>query len=371
MASVRLLGVGCVLLASSCGSDEIASDGASGAGAAAAGSAGHGGLSAGSGGHAGAGHAPGGRGNGDAGSAFTDAGSAGAADAGAADAGSAGAVNPGDAGAAGAEDPPGGSGGTGAAAGGSGGGAAGTGTAGAGTAGSGAGGFGGATGTTGAPLCGAAPYAHAYLAAKNLVAPSPQGPITLTPSLCAKTSLTVDPGHAKPMDVPGSTAIFLRASQTGSYPALSPEFKLMPGAPGAQILLVSVVAKTVDYSIADSNWNQGTHAAIYVTTTKQAVATGDCADVTGIKYGVVGHPEAIAVYSGTGPATSTPSTSDSVGSAQLFIKTIGTLALPELVQVVGTKAGCTLTLVDVSKQTGKLPVARGTTSGTLIAAIGN
>ena len=300
-----------------------------------------------------------------------DAGSAGSSDD--ESAGASGVANTRAGGPSGGAPPTAGMGGTTSTAGSSGtannGGSAGVATGGSSNGGTTSGGAGGAAGAS-TPSCGVAPYAHGYLGGKNLVAPEPAGPFTISTSLCTAKSLTVDPFQAKPMDLPASTAIFLRASQVGSYPALSPEYKLVAGAAGSQVLVVSVVATTLDYTVADSNWSKNNEAVINVITTKQAGASGPCADVTGITYSVVNHPETSAVYSGTSPATSTPSTSDAVGSAALFFKTIGTLAVPEMVQVIGAKPGCTLTAVDVSKQTGRVPVARATTSGTLTIAIG-
>ena len=353
-----VLCLGLAIGAPCCG-NEAEPDGGGGGG-----SSGSGGHAAGSSGHSGAlHHTPGGA-AGSAGSA--DAGNAGALDAGSP--GSAGAGSPGsdgnEAGSGGADFGNAGSGNGGASSGGT------SGGAGLSAGGANTGGTAG-TGGPSAPTCGAAPYARGYLAAKNVVPPMPAGPFTLSPSLCPTKSVMADVGQATAMDVPAATAIFLRGSQTGSYPALSPEYKLVAGAAGAQVLVVSLVATLVDFTVADSNWSKGNEAVLNLVTLKQPGALDACADLTGIKYSVVSHPEAIAIYSGTSVATSTPSTSDAVGSASLFIKTKGTLAIPEMVQIVGTKMGCTLTTLDVSKQTGRIPVAGGSTSGTLTAAIGN
>lgn len=361
-----VLGLGLAISVPCCG-NEAEPDGSGGrSGAGSSGASGH---AAGTGGHSGALHVP----SGDAGSAgSSDAGNAGSLEAGSPGSAGTAASNGSEAGSGGARFGTSGNGGGGASSGGtSGSGGLSSGGTGGGTAGTS--GTAGTAGTGGAstPTCGAAPYARGYLAAKNIVPPLPAGPFTLSPSLCPTKSVTTDLGQAKAMDVPAGTAIFLRGSQSGSYPALSPEYKLVAGAAGAQVLAVSLVATSVDFTVADSNWSKGNEAVVNLVTIKQPGALDACADLTGIKYSVVGHPETIAIYSGTSVATSTPSTSDAMGSAALFIKTKGTLAIPEMVQIVGNKMGCSLTTVDVSKQTGRIPVGGGTTSGTLTAAIGN
>jgi len=194
------------------------------------------------------------------------------------------------------------------------------------------------------------------------------------------TTFDLTPGTTKLFDVPDKTAIYFLGTQTGSYPSLTAESKydkdsLLMGLFGyAGLAGVGMVATNTDYSTIDSRWSQGTEAALYVLTAKAATATGNCADVGGITYTVTGHSETIATYSGGGTSTMSGATG---GSATLLITTTGTTTAPELVTIVGTKTGCTIALTGFSvdglptTQTGKLPAAKGATSGTITAMIGN
>ena len=228
--------------------------------------------------------------------------------------------------------------------------------------------------------CGSSPYARANVAGGILIPGSNQtGPITIAGSLCQTTTFTMTPNTMKLLDVPDKTPIHLLGTQTGSYPSLSAEQRLdkdslvMQLLGYASIINVGMVATNTDYTPIDSRWSQGTEAALYVLTAKADTATGACADVGGITYTVMGHAETIAAYSGGG--TSTASTGG--GGATLLITTTGTTDTPELVTIVGTKTGCTIALGGFSSgglptaQTGKLPAAKGATSGTITAMIGN
>ena len=238
-----------------------------------------------------------------------------------------------------------------------------------------AGGTAGAAGAT-ALTCGAAPYAHANVAGNVLLA-TPTSDITVTGSLCNGTQLIVPAKGSKLFDVPNLTPIYFKATQTGSYNGLSPEFKLDKDGLVEQIFKweyvnVMMVATTTDYTLVDPGWSTGTHAVIIVGTAKADGGTNGCANVGGITYTVTGHNEALVKYSGNG--TSTPS---DTGYASIFLNTTGTFASPELVNIVGTKAGCSVKISGfasggpIVNQTGKIPVAGNVVSGVVTAGIGN
>jgi hypothetical protein len=220
----------------------------------------------------------------------------------------------------------------------------------------------------------------------NVLLDHPTGPITVSASSCPNAELVIDnptiattQGTPELFDLPSKTPVYLKASQTGSYPSLSAEFTMDKDSVlynffDALPAGVLMAASDIDFTAVVNSWSAATHATIYIQTAKADGASGNCADISGITYTVTGHAETVATYSGGGNSTSG---GGGGGGATLFITTTGTLAAPELVTVVGTKQGCSVATTGFASggaptgQTGKLPVARGATSGFLTAAIGN
>jgi len=81
------------------------------------------------------------------------------------------------------------------------------------------------------------------------------------------------------------------------------------------------------------------HAVIYVDVQRQPdEASETCVDPGGVTLAVAGHDETIALYPGDG--TSTTAAVDAQRVA-VYLATTGTSSAPEMLTVVGTKAGCT------------------------------
>jgi hypothetical protein len=209
-------------------------------------------------------------------------------------------------------------------------------------------------------------------------------PIAISSSFC-DTASQFSTHSQGAIHAPKGEAFFLRASQTGSLPGLSTQFRLDHDTPypdsGAESLLVAMVTEGQP-PLLDPEWSNGTRAAILIALRPIDGAAGACLDPSGVTYGVVGHPEAVVNY-GTGDGITyglvkNAGTSTAInGQAVIFITTTGTGAEPELVEVKGTKVGCRVETTgyalreQTSGQTGFTPVARGSTSGIVFAGLGN
>jgi hypothetical protein len=242
----------------------------------------------------------------------------------------------------------------------------------------------GAGGESNVPKCGSAPYARASVSG-NVLLDHPTGPITVMASACPNQELIIDdpavaaaPGTPELFDLPSLTPLYLRATQTDSYPSLGAEFTLDAGSIlynffDALPAGVLMAASSIDFTTLVPAWTAETHAIIYVQTTKADGGTADCATTSGVTYTVKDHAETVAKYSGNGSATG----SGGDTAVTLIIETSGTLEAPEMVTVLGTKAGCSVKTTGyaaggaLTGQTGKLPVAAGATSGFITAAVGN
>jgi hypothetical protein len=242
----------------------------------------------------------------------------------------------------------------------------------------------GAGGESGVLKCGSAPYARASVSG-NVLLDHPDATITVTASACPDETLLIeDPtvattqGTPELFDLPSLTPLHLKATQPGSYPSLGAEFMLDAGSIlydffDALPAGVLMAANTIDFTLLVPAYAPSTHAVIYVQTAKADGGTADCASTAGVTYTVMDHAETVAKYSGNGTATG----DGGDGGVTLIITTAGTLAAPELVTVLGTKAGCSVKTTGFAAggaftgQTGKLPVAAGATSGFLVAAVGN
>jgi hypothetical protein len=280
------------------------------------------------------------------------------------------------------------------------------GTGGAGTGGAGTGGTvgtGGKAGTGGAvsdsgtppadaapdapvstvPSCGATPRQHFTLGATpiaggaNLTSDATvYASLTNNLSLCSGTKVIIPaPFTAKgPLEVQGGVPFFFAATQAESVPSLSGEYNInpaivgrLPDLPYTAALYGSAVPATMMPSFIPA-----TSAFLVVVMGKKSGGTAPCDDTGGVVFTIAGHTIAtdlVIKYQANGvTSTGSPSTAGGQLWNTMTLVTTGTVAAPEFVTVVGTKAGCTVGLDSQSAlfYSGRVPVAKGAASITTL-----
>lgn len=233
-------------------------------------------------------------------------------------------------------------------------------------------------GGAGTLACGCAPYVQVRMTANTLV-DHPVSDVTVSGNLCGTSSVDIPHTQFDDLFVQSLAPVFFSATQTGSYDFFTPEYLLDADAPLIQAFgfypaSTLMVASDIDFGTIDPEWDNGGHASIILETALEDGAAGACNSRAGVTYTVSGHPETVAAYSGGGSATGS---GPADGGVQLFFATTGTAANPEMVTVVGTKAGCTIKTTSFiasgapTAQTGNVPAVAGATSGLLLAVVGN
>ncbi len=213
----------------------------------------------------------------------------------------------------------------------------------------------------------------------NTLLDHPTGDVTVGGNLCGSNTVDIPHTQFGELFVQDVTPAYFSATQSGSYDAFTPEYLIDGSSPLVQAFgfyqtSTLMVATDVNYGAVDPMWAGGTHASIILETALEDGASGACNSRAGVTYTVSGHPETIAAYSGGGSSTGA---GPADGGVQLFFATTGTAATPEMVTVVGTKAGCTIKTTNFvasgapTAQTGNVPAVAGATSGLLLAVVGN
>jgi len=214
------------------------------------------------------------------------------------------------------------------------------------------------TGAT--PTCGAAPHAKLEpLGSLIAVMGGSTSPVTVSANICPATTVVMNVGETKSMNVTKGVPFFLTGSQLGSMPSLGPEYNIpvaLTTALPAGVIMYSDGAPAV---LANPAWDPATMGFIHLGSPRvKSGSTAPCNTVDGITYAVTGHPEAVIRYEGNGAATNTE------GTAFLTIVTTGTAGSPEYLTITATKAGCTLALQPIAAilNTGRVPAATGRSS---------